>query len=77
MCWELEFAEGTYKQKKLKIFYRIGGFHGRIKAKGYSEKYLELYHHENPLKQSCMFLIILIQMEKSRYIAQKKYRAVN
>lgn len=47
---KLEFAEGTYKQKKLKIFYRIGGFHGRIKAKGYSEKYLELYHHENPFE---------------------------
>lgn len=36
-------------KKKLKIFfYRIGGFHRRMKAKGYSDKYLELYHHESP-----------------------------
>jgi hypothetical protein len=37
-------------KKNSKFFYRIGGFHGRIKAKGYSEKYLELYHHENPFE---------------------------
>lgn len=46
---KLEFAEGTYKQKENQnFFYRIGGFHGRTKAKGYSNKYLELYHHESP-----------------------------
>lgn len=46
---KLEFAEGTYKQKETQnFFYRIGGFHRRMKAKGYSDKYLELYHHESP-----------------------------
>lgn len=46
---KLEFAEGTYKQKETQnFFYRIGGSHGRMKAKGYSDKFLELYHHENP-----------------------------
>lgn len=46
---KLEFAECTYKQKENQnFFYRICGFHGRTKAKGYSDKYLELYHHESP-----------------------------
>lgn len=45
---KLEFAEGAYKQKETQnFFYRIGGFHRRMKAKGYSDKYLELYHHES------------------------------